>query len=323
MKEQITLSICVATYNVESYIIQCLESIKRYEKIINKEIVIVDDGSIDATIKLITEWIHKNPSLKIIFYQNPNNSWPGATYNKAVELSSWKYISFLDSDDFIIESSFKKKLTYFSHNKKLNIVYWNWVFFEKQKFGLEIQPYLSKRFWKSVEDTRKILYTTIPMLSISTAVIKRSFFDQIGWFDNQIWSNDRILNIKIREHIKNKEEVWFDKTACFAYRMHDDNISKNQKKMLKLLSQVVEKYHPEKYKAIGYSNIYFFISLNYLLQGKKKPSWETFYESIRYNFDIKRIFVYFFAFFIPHTILINFPPKLKSSLKKFFQHYFQ
>ena len=105
--------------------------------------------------------------------------------------------------------------------------------------------------------------------------------------------------------------------------MHDDNISKNQKKMLKLLSQVVEKYHPEKYKAIGYSNIYFFISLNYLLQGKKKPSWETFYESIRYNFDIKRIFVYFFAFFIPHTILINFPPKLKSSLKKFFQHYFQ
>lgn len=48
-----TLSICIAAYNVESYISECLLSIFQFENTISKEIIIVDDCSNDTTIAVI------------------------------------------------------------------------------------------------------------------------------------------------------------------------------------------------------------------------------------------------------------------------------
>ena len=316
------ISICIASYNVESYILQCLDSIKNIEQDISKEIIIVDDCSNDNTIRLIQKWIKENPEISTILFINPTNIWPWGSYNKASYLSTGKYITFLDSDDFLITPSFKEKLSYFKENKNLKVVYWNGLFFEKEELGISFQDNLNDKLYGTVEEIRKTLYITIPMLSISTSLIKKDFFDLIGGFDKDIWSNDWILNIKIRNTITNKNEIKFYEIPCFAYRMHDSNISKDQEKMITLLTQVVERYHPEKYKNIAYSNIYFFSSLNAILQKNYKISYQYITQSLSYKPDIKRILIYILSLCMPHIIFNKFSPNKRAKIKQWFQKYF-
>jgi hypothetical protein len=164
---------------------------------------------------------------------------------------------------------------------------------------------------------------TIPMLSISTCIIKHDFFHNIGWFDPNSRSNDRILNIKIFENIQNHSEIAYCEIPCFAYRMHPNNISKDQKKMITLLSQVVQQYFPDKYKKIWYSNIYFFASLNYILQNKFKESYQGIKTSQKYQKSLKRRIVWGSSIIIPTKLIHKLPTNWLIFIKKLIQKMFQ
>ena len=49
----------------------------------------------------------------------------------AVQNAHGKYITFLDSDDFLIASGLSKKIEMLESNRELQVVYGNGVFFEK------------------------------------------------------------------------------------------------------------------------------------------------------------------------------------------------
>ena len=69
------LSICVAAYNVEPYIEECLNSIRDIESSYeNKEIIIVNDCSKDNSKQIIQSWISKNKDIKVIYSDNKKNS---------------------------------------------------------------------------------------------------------------------------------------------------------------------------------------------------------------------------------------------------------
>jgi glycosyltransferase involved in cell wall biosynthesis len=68
-----TLSICIAAYNVESYISECLLSIFQFEATLDREIIIVDDCSSDATVDIIRSLMAKYPKENIKLIQNTEN----------------------------------------------------------------------------------------------------------------------------------------------------------------------------------------------------------------------------------------------------------
>ena len=193
----IKLSICIATYNIENYIGECLDSLYKYLEFPEFEIIIVDDCSTDNTADKIKNRILEHPDTTVIFEKNKKNSWPWPTYNNAIKLARWEFITFIDWDDFLIKNTFQNKLEFFKKNKNLKVVYWNGIFYEKKTFWLEVQPNLEKLYWGSVDKTLELMYTTIPVLIVSTTVLKRDFIEKIWWFDDRINSNDWILNIKI------------------------------------------------------------------------------------------------------------------------------
>ena len=221
-----------------------------------------------------------------------------------------------------IPSSFQEKLNYFDNNENLKIIYGEGVFYEDQTYWLSIQNHTKKLFSQSVERIQNTLYTTIPMLSLSTALIKKDYFDLIGGFDPDIRSNDWILNIKLFQNFHAKDEFWYCEIPCFAYRIHATNISKDQQKMITLLSQVVDKYLPWEYKNIWYANIYFYTSLNYLLIKDLSQSYISIKKSWKYKRNIWRIIVRFIS--IPWSLLASLlSNKQKSYLKKLYQQLFQ
>lgn len=103
MEEKKILSIIIPVYNVESYIKECLDSIVKY--IGNDvEIIIVNDGSTDGSLIICEDYESKYNDVRVITQTNQGLS--GAR-NTGIKYSQGDYILFLDSDDFLKESTLK------------------------------------------------------------------------------------------------------------------------------------------------------------------------------------------------------------------------
>ena len=91
------ISIIIPVYNAEKYLEKCLDSVinQTYKNI---EIICVNDGSKDNSLKILEEYAKKDERIKIITQENKGVSVARNTGIKAV---SGEYIMFVDSDDKI------------------------------------------------------------------------------------------------------------------------------------------------------------------------------------------------------------------------------
>ena len=92
------LSIFFPFWNEEKNIDEVVgKAIVVADKIANKwEMVLIDDGSNDGTLKKAIEWEKKNKNLKVISH-SPNRGY-GAALKEGFNNSSYKYIVFNDGD---------------------------------------------------------------------------------------------------------------------------------------------------------------------------------------------------------------------------------
>lgn len=91
------ISIIVPTYNVEKYIRTCIESIlaQTYRNI---EVIIVNDGSTDQSLEVISDLICSHHNIKVI---NQKNQGLSVARNTGIDAATGKYIAFVDADDKI------------------------------------------------------------------------------------------------------------------------------------------------------------------------------------------------------------------------------
>lgn len=99
------LSIIIPVYNVENYLIRCIESIFIQNKndFREFEIILVDDGSTDASGKLCDELSNKFNNIKVFHKINGGLS---EARNFGITKAKGKYICFMDSDDYLIDDLF-------------------------------------------------------------------------------------------------------------------------------------------------------------------------------------------------------------------------
>ena len=91
------VSVIVPVYNVEDFLPQCLNSIKR-QMYDNLEIILIDDGSTDSCPAILDEFA-KNESRAVVIHQP--NAGVSAARNKGLEKATGKWIAFVDSDDWL------------------------------------------------------------------------------------------------------------------------------------------------------------------------------------------------------------------------------
>ncbi len=91
------VSIIVPVYNVEKYINRTLSSIcgQTHQ---NLEILLIDDGSEDDSLRCCKEWESKDNRILVYHQQNAGAS---AARNMGINHATGKYIMFLDGDDWI------------------------------------------------------------------------------------------------------------------------------------------------------------------------------------------------------------------------------
>lgn len=132
MDNDILFSIIVPVYNTEKYINKCLASIKNAMEL-DCEVIIINDGSTDNSEKVIKEFINNLPEeYKNNFtYKSKENKGLADTKNVGIELAKGKYISVIDSDDYISDDFYNIARRYIKEGYEI-IVYDLYVVYEKR-----------------------------------------------------------------------------------------------------------------------------------------------------------------------------------------------
>lgn len=91
-----TISVIIPAYNVGQYIEAALDSLNGQQSLPD-EVIIIDDGSADDTLRIIRQFDHAYP----VSILSTVNQGQGAARNLGVSLAKGDYIYFFDSDDIV------------------------------------------------------------------------------------------------------------------------------------------------------------------------------------------------------------------------------
>ena len=136
------ISVIIPCYNMEKYIVKCLDTIvgQSYE---NLEIIIVNDGSTDDTPKLIGKYL----SDKRVKYINQRNAGVSAARNTGIEAATGEWLTFVDCDDYL-ELDMYKKLYAAQENSNADVAVCN--------YNLIYDKYTEKQYSKPFDETVNI-----------------------------------------------------------------------------------------------------------------------------------------------------------------------
>lgn len=100
------ISIIIPVYNVEKYLIRCLDSIFNQEFSGTFEVIAVDDGSTDSSLSLLKEYQKNEQRLQVI--EHLVNKKLSIARNTGMSQAIGKYIMNIDSDDYLLPGSLEK-----------------------------------------------------------------------------------------------------------------------------------------------------------------------------------------------------------------------
>ena len=198
------LGIVVPAYNVEQYIGQCIDSILGQKTQYTFRLIIVEDGSTDQTPHLLKKY-EQLAGVSVIYQKNQGVS---AARNRALQKIDFRYVMFVDSDDYIPENCVERLLSKaLAHDA--DIVEGGYFYVNEEKS----LPYLHK-------DSKKVnasnVFTGYPW----GKVIKSTFFKSLC-FPQGYWFEDSILTYLIYP-VSTKSYTLAD--PVYFYRMNKDGI---------------------------------------------------------------------------------------------------
>jgi len=89
------VSVIVPVYNVEKYLMACVNSLCE-QTYVNLEIILVNDGSKDHSGQICDEFVQRDSRIKVV---HKKNAGLGYARNSGLEVATGKYVTFIDSDD--------------------------------------------------------------------------------------------------------------------------------------------------------------------------------------------------------------------------------
>lgn len=212
------ITIVVPIYNVEPYLKKSIDSIinQTYQ---NLEIILVDDGSPDNSGKICDEYAKKDNRIKVIHKENGGLS---SARNAGIDMAKGKYISFVDSDDYIsndyIEYMYNilKKYNVKMSTCETQVIYGNENIKEKEKNVVTLLD-KSELFYN-------ILFDKKSDVSAYSKLYHISLFENIR-FPNGIVYEDTATTYKL---IEKCDKIATGSKKCYYYYYRLGSISKSR-----------------------------------------------------------------------------------------------
>lgn len=112
------LSVIIPIYNVENTLDRCLKSVLN-QSVVGMEVILVDDGSPDNCPVMCDKWARKDKRIRVIHKQNGGLS---DARNAGIEIAKGEYITFVDSDDWVLPDTYKPLMAWLKEHADVDIL---------------------------------------------------------------------------------------------------------------------------------------------------------------------------------------------------------
>ena len=204
-KNKYDISILILNYNRSQFLDRSIRSCADQMLFNNKttEIIFIDDGSTDDSIKLVKQMNIKN--LKI--YRNKKNRGIGFSSKKAVELSRGEYFIRVDSDDFLNMHALDLMYKVLDNNPEFAFV--NCDHFRVDQNGL-------KQTKVKVNNLKKLRNHGAGVL------FKKNYVKKVGNYNASLREGE---DYDLIERLRKKYKYHYLPIPLYRYYIHGNNIS--------------------------------------------------------------------------------------------------
>lgn len=188
------ISVVIPCYNKEAFIIQALDSVLQQTGIkAIKEIITIDDGSIDNTAFLIKE---KASLFPVIKYMYQNNAGVSAARNTGIKHAKGDYIAFLDADDLWLPDKIERQLMSLQQHPQAALFYTDLYKYDyKQE---KLTPVKVIAYWANEQNLLfKFVERGAPVIP-STVLVKKVCFETEGLFDTSLHEGGEDIDMWLR-----------------------------------------------------------------------------------------------------------------------------
>lgn len=250
MNISMNVSVIIPAFNAEAYLAETLDSViaQTYPA---SEIIIVNDGSTDATLAIAHHYAAHYPKIRVISQMNEGIS---TTRNRGISASTGEILAFLDSDDYWYPNHIEQHVLAFLASPTLMLSFGRVEFVDEHRKSLH-QFSRSNLTPLSFQD----FYLENPAVTASNLVLRRSILDQLGGFDINLSScEDQELCLRI---IVQGPYVQALGNVTVQYRIRSTSLSSdfsNLEKSWIQFQRIVKSYSPMLTPALQQrSNAYF------------------------------------------------------------------
>ena len=255
-------SIIIPTYNREKTIIRAIDSVLQ-QSFTDFEIIVVDDGSVDATKEVVSS-LYDN---RIHYYYQANQGVCAAR-NYGASLASGDYLIFLDSDDYVTTNWLEDFYNIKDYN--YDIIFCQMKRIDKKyPNGFVVNP-KDKKFGAMGNGI------VIP----GAFMIKKIIFDKVGGYDESLfYAENTELFFRIN---KLKPSRFFIDKVNFIYYPSEYGGSKNLMNMIISNKIILEKHDDWLSNKIKYT-YHQIIAVNYTRFDDQRNAAFHFLKAIKYN----------------------------------------
>lgn len=222
------ISVVIPVYNVEKYLHRCVDSVLN-QTFQDFEIILINDGSKDSSGEICDEYAKQDKRIKVIHKKNARVS---AARNDGIKMAKGKYLSFIDSDDWIEPAMYQEM---FNKAEALDLDFIMCDYKKKSNEFEEKRTQPIRGGYYSKDDIKKELFNCLimfediefpPTISNWVCLFNLEFLikNHLNYDEDIHYSEDSILGSKVMYHAK---KFYYQKGYHFYNYFYNPNSTTN------------------------------------------------------------------------------------------------
>lgn len=286
------VSVLTPVFNQEKFVAETIASVLD-QKLINWELLIVDDSSTDNSWAIIQKYAGQDARIRS--FRNATNQGLTRNWGFLIDNSKGEYIAFLEGDDVFKPDNLEQKINILDKYRKVAMVYSNFSVIDAKGAILTADiynKYRIKTYKNSCIKATDYLYAKcLPFFSFSQVMIRRAVIDQVGYPRNLNLPSKVFIpsdwDFNFRVATANK--VYYVDRTLLQVRKHANNSSANTVEVTEQMRLVLDEYanefrsNDEVLRAIDYmrGKLHYYNAIYYLEQGRRKDALVEFRSYVR------------------------------------------
>lgn len=209
------VSIIIPVYNSDQYLRRCVESAIN-QSYANLDIILINDGSSDESGMICDEFLARDSRIRVV---HKENGGPSSARNIGIDLARGRYITFLDSDDWI-HNEFIEKTMRILNALEADIVVCDFLEVGSENFiANKIDPVVMQ--FTSREALERLSDDLYIQLVIPCAkIFSRYLFDELRFKEGRFHEDDFIAHHLLFQ----AKLICYTTEVLYYYRQHGSSI---------------------------------------------------------------------------------------------------